>query len=174
MAADDNAGSVRPGSPVESESEIMPVAVKGLGHIVLYVADLTRSTQFYRDVLGWPLLHMHGAAAAVFRAADIHHDLLLLEVGPHAAPLPAGPRLGLYHFGVKMGDSDDDLRAVRSRLMSRPDLGKVHGAVDGGFIHSLYTEDPDGNEVELYIDVPGWDWSAPDAAERAGRAPLVL
>ena len=25
--------------------------------------------------------------------------------------------------------------------------------------HSLYIEDPDGNEIELYIDVPGVDWS---------------
>ncbi|OLT33735.1 hypothetical protein BJF84_21690 [Rhodococcus sp. CUA-806] len=149
-------------------------SVQGLGHIVLYVADLKRSMQFYRDVLQWPLLNMHGERAAVFRAGDIHHDLLLLEVGPKATPIPRGPRLGMYHFGVKVGDSDDDLRAALSRLQSRPDLGTVGGAVDGGFIHSLYTEDPDGNEVELYIDVPGWDWTAPDAADRAGRRPLVL
>jgi len=24
--------------------------------------------------------------------------------------------------------------------------------------HSLYIKDPDGNEIELYIDVPGVDW----------------
>ena len=26
--------------------------------------------------------------------------------------------------------------------------------------HSLYIQDPDGNEIELYIDVPGVDWQA--------------
>ncbi len=25
--------------------------------------------------------------------------------------------------------------------------------------HSLYIKDPDGNEIELYIDVPGVDWA---------------
>lgn len=29
------------------------MAVKELGHIVLYVSDLERSRRFYRDVLGW-------------------------------------------------------------------------------------------------------------------------
>ena len=24
--------------------------------------------------------------------------------------------------------------------------------------HSLYIQDPDGNEIELYVDVPGVDW----------------
>ncbi len=24
--------------------------------------------------------------------------------------------------------------------------------------HSLYILDPDGNEIELYVDVPGVDW----------------
>jgi catechol-2,3-dioxygenase len=25
--------------------------------------------------------------------------------------------------------------------------------------HSLYVADPDGNEIELYVDVPGMDWA---------------
>ena len=29
--------------------------------------------------------------------------------------------------------------------------------------HSLYLLDPDGNEIELYIDVPGSDWLDPEA-----------
>ena len=29
------------------------MSVKELGHIVLYVRDLSRSVTFYRDVLGW-------------------------------------------------------------------------------------------------------------------------
>ncbi|MGP8065336.1 MAG: VOC family protein, partial [Acidimicrobiales bacterium] len=27
--------------------------------------------------------------------------------------------------------------------------------------HSVYIRDPDGNEVELFIDVPGVDWRDP-------------
>jgi catechol 2,3-dioxygenase len=35
----------------------------------------------------------------------------------------------------------------------------VLGAADHTVTHSLYLHDPDGNEVELYVDVPGSDWS---------------
>lgn len=46
--------------------------------------------------------------------------------------------------------------AVLARLQARPDLATIEGAVDGGYVHSLYVHDPDGNEVELYVDVPGF------------------
>ena len=45
-----------------------------------------------------------------------HHELLLIEVGPDAAAQPAGRRVGLYHFGLKVGDTDDELREAVARL----------------------------------------------------------
>jgi catechol 2,3-dioxygenase len=35
------------------------------------------------------------------------------------------------------------------------------GSSDHGYTHSLYILDPDGNELELYIDVAGVDWNDP-------------
>ena len=145
-----------------------------LGHIVLYVADLDRSLAFYRDILGWPVISPPGPHRfAGFRAGDTHHDLLLVEVGPDAAPVPPGRRLGLYHFGVKVGDSDDDLRALLARIQARPDLATLTGTAEESFAHSLYVHDPDGNEVELYIDLPGGDWS-PEKVFSGHRGPLHL
>jgi catechol-2,3-dioxygenase len=41
--------------------------------------------------------------------------------------------------------------------------------------HSLYLIDPDGNEVELYIDVPGVDWkNDPSVMLAPPRPPLQL
>jgi catechol 2,3-dioxygenase len=40
-------------------------------------------------------------------------------------------------------------------------------------MHSLYVTDPDGNEVELYIDLPGADWS-PETVFSGRRGPLSL
>ncbi|NUK25607.1 VOC family protein [Streptomyces lunaelactis] len=163
---------------IDHDTPARPAAgrVRGLGHIVLYVADLDRSLVFYRDVLGWPLLPApsgpHGFAG--FRAGETHHDLMLIEVGRAAAPIPTGRRLGLYHFGVKVGDSDDDLRAVLARLDAHPGLGSVLGAVDATVFHSLYVTDPDGNEVELYVDLPGFDLSDPLLLAGTGRRPLSL
>ena len=137
--------------------------VKELGHIVLYVRDVERSAAFYRDVLGWrQILPVQGAAvafpAAAFAAPSgrTHHELLLIEVGEDAEPLPRGRRVGLYHFGLKIGDTDDALRQALRRLEEAGT--KIVGASDHTVTHSLYIEDPDGNEIELYVDVPGVDW----------------
>lgn len=138
--------------------------VHELGHVVLYVRDIERSLTFYRDLLGWAVRPMpnYPRGVAGFRAGDTHHDLLLLEVGEDAAPLPSGPRVGMYHFGVKVGHTDAELKDVVDRVRSRPDLGRVQGLVDAGYIHSAYISDPDGNEIEAYVDIPGADWDDPD------------
>ncbi|HEX3980467.1 MAG TPA: VOC family protein [Acidimicrobiales bacterium] len=148
--------------------------VKELGHLVLYVRDVERSAAFYGDVLGWKAVFpaTPGVPAAAFSSGRTHHELLLIEVGEKAAAQPTGRRLGLYHFGLKVGDSDDELRAVVSRLKTAG--VPIVGASDHTVTHSLYVLDPDGNEVELYIDVPGVDWRSDPAKVMAPVRPLRL
>lgn len=149
--------------------------VEELGHIVLYVADVSRSAEFYGEVLGWQRLPLPGGApVAAFSGGRTHHELLLIEVGPQAQPIPRGRRVGLYHFGVKVGDSDDELRAVLERVVARPDLVTVVGTGDHTVTHSLYVLDPDGNEVELYVDVPGADWRSDPSLLMSPVKPLRL
>lgn len=154
------------------------VQVKELGHLVLYVRDLDRSVRFYRDVLGWRCLQ-DADLPLPFRAAAFsapsnrtHHELLLIEVGTDAAPVPPGRRLGLYHFGLKVGDSDDDLREALATL--RAAGVDVLGSSDHTVTHSLYIADPDGNEIELYVDVPGVDWRNDPALVLSPIKPLYL
>lgn len=136
------------------------MAVQELGHVVLYVRDVQRSAAFYRDVLGWRQIAGDSSSpAAAFSSGRTHHELLLIQVGSDAQPIPQGRRIGMYHFGLKIGDSDDDLRAMLSTLHEAG--AEVVGSADHGFTHSLYVLDPDGNELELYIDVPGVDWNDP-------------
>ncbi len=137
--------------------------VHELGHLVLYVSDLERSAKFYGEVLGWTRLEPAEPPSwpiAAFSSGRTHHELLLIEVGRDAAPLPSGRRLGLYHFGLKVGDTDDELRDALARLRSAG--VPVTGMSDHTATHSLYIRDPDGNEIELYIDVPGIDWKNPE------------
>jgi catechol 2,3-dioxygenase len=150
------------------------MTVKELGHLVLYVRDLERSAAFYGDLLGWEraVPVAPGFPAAAFTAGRTHHELLLIEVGEDAARVPQGRRLGLYHFGIKVGDSDDELREVLARLHTAEVT--VVGASDHTVTHSLYVLDPDGNEVELYIDVPGVDWRSDPALIMAPIRPLTL
>ena len=129
--------------------------IKELGHVVLYVSDIQRSRAFYRDVLGFREIFA-APSAAVYSSGRTHHELLLLGVGPDAQPIPQGRRVGMYHFGLKVGDSDDELRAARDAVIAAG--ATIVGASDHVVTHSLYLRDPDGNEIELYVDVPGVDW----------------
>jgi catechol-2,3-dioxygenase len=130
--------------------------VKELGHLVLYVRDVERSRAFYRDVLGWKEVAGVPGQMAMYSSGRTHHELLLIEVGPDAAPIPQGRRIGMYHFGLKIGGTDDELREALRELV---DAGAtVVGSADHGVTHSLYITDPDGNEIELYIDVQPEIW----------------
>ena len=154
--------------------------VKELGHLVLYVHNLDRSASFYRDVLGWrQIIGGPDDAPIPFRAAAFsapsgrtHHELLLIEVSEDAANLPSGRRVGLYHFGLKVGDSDDELRGALAALEENG--VNVVGASDHTVTHSLYITDPDGNEIELYVDVPGVDWRSDPSLVAAPIKPLKL
>lgn len=153
--------------------------IRELGHIVLYVRDLQRSSDFYRDVLGWRQVVGGAGSPLPFPAAAFaapanrtHHELLLIEVGPDAASLPEGRRIGMYHFGLKVGDSDDELRDALATLQAHG--VPITGASDHTVTHSLYVADPDGNEIELYIDVPGVDWRSDPALIASPIKPLRL
>jgi catechol-2,3-dioxygenase len=152
--------------------------IKELGHLVLYVHDVRRSAAFYRDVLGWREIVAAadggpvGMAAFSAPSGRTHHELLLIEVGEQALPIPGGRRVGLYHFGLKVGDSDDELRDALRALDANG--VRVVGASDHTVTHSLYILDPDGNEIELYIDVPGVDWRADPSLVAAPIRPLNL
>jgi catechol-2,3-dioxygenase len=152
------------------------MSVKELGHLVLYVRDAARSAAFYREALGWRQILPEGEdpvrGMAAFSSGRTHHELLLIEVGRDAAPLPQGRHVGLYHFGLKVGDTDDELREAVQRVM---DAGAtVVGSSDHTVTHSVYITDPDGNEIELYIDVAGVDWRATPALIAAPIMPLRL
>ena len=95
---------------------------------------------------------------AAFSSGRTHHELLLIEVGADAQPIPAGRRVGLYHFGLKVGDTDDELRAALARVEAAGVT--VVGSSDHGVTHSLYILDPDGDDIELYINVAGVEWRA--------------
>lgn len=150
------------------------MSVKELGHAVLYVHDIERSSAFYRDVLGWTQISPQDRRLpiAAFSGGRTHHELLLIEVGPDAHDIPEGRRVGLYHLGLKVGDSDDELREMLLRV--REAGVTVIGLSDHTVSHSLYILDPDGNELELYVDMPDVDWRSDPAAVLAPVRPLTL
>lgn len=141
-----------------------------LGHVVFYVKDLDRSLAFYRDLLGFQEIgRAFGGAAAALTSGRTHHELLLIEAGDASRP-PSGRRLGLYHIGIKIGDSLEDLRTAKAEL-ERAGV-TITGMSDHTVSQSLYLTDPDGNEVELYVDADPAIWKKNPAAVLAPIKPL--
>ena len=142
--------------------------VKRLNHIVLYVRDAQRARAFYQDVLGFVVVETMGEQAVFLRAngSDNHHDLGLFGLGPQAAPPTRSPRVGLYHAAWEVA-TIEDLERARAALLAS---GALRGESDHGNSLSLYAQDPDGNELEVFSMVPREEW----AARRFGTRRLDL
>lgn len=143
-----------------------------LGHVVFYVKDLERALGFYRDLLGFKeVARIFNGAAAALTSGRTHHELLLIQVGDAPGP-PVGRRRGLYHIGIKVGDSLDELRQAKQEVERAGVV--IDGMSDHTVSQSLYLKDPDGNEVELYVDADEALWKNNPAAVVSPIKPLRL
>jgi catechol 2,3-dioxygenase len=126
----------------------------GIGHVVLKVRDLDRALAFYRDLLGFRVSsEMSNVMIFLTATGESHHDLALLRVGD-SAPSPAPNSVGLYHVAIQLADWE----AVKHAHGVLTERGLLKGTADHGVTKSLYTSDPDGNEIELYCDAPRAEW----------------
>src|SRR5918997_4938836 len=140
----------------------------GVGHVVLKVRDLDRALGFYRDLLGFRVTsEMSNVMIFLTASGESHHDLALLRVGD-SAPSPVPTAVGLYHVAIQLADWDAVKRA-RDVLTA---AGLLHGSADHGVSRSLYTADPDGNEIELFCDAPRSEWEG-RVAETMTVGPLA-
>ena len=143
-----------------------------LGHVVFYVKNLEQSLLFYRDLLGFKEIgRVFDGAAAALTSGRTHHELLLIQVGDAPGP-PQGHRRGLYHIGIKVGNNLDELRAAKRELEQA--AVTIDGMSDHTVSQSLYLLDPDGNEVELYVDADESVWKNNPAAIVSPVKPLHL
>ncbi len=78
----------------------------------------------------------------------------------------------LYHIGIKVGDNLDELRQAK-RELEQAGI-PIDGMSDHTVSQSLYLKDPDGNEVELYVDADESVWKNDPAAVLSPIKPLHL
>ena len=141
-------------------------------HTMVRIADIDESLAFYRDLLGFHEVgRIFNGAAAALTSGRTHHELLLIQVGDAPAP-PPGRRRGLYHIGIKVGDSLDELRTAKRELEQAGIT--IDGMSDHTVSQSLYLRDPDGNEVELYVDADEAIWKNNPDAVVSPIKPLAL
>ena len=120
---------------------------------MLKISDLHRSEGFYSSVLGMRIISRNSDPRMTFFSLGtpgIHHDFALIELGP-AAHSPEHEATGLAHVAFNVGESAETLSVVRKALdtSGTPVLYEAERA----FTKSLHVLDPDGNEIELYVDV---------------------
>lgn len=129
-----------------------------LGHVHLRVADLERSSRFYREALGFNITadgRAIGLKAIFLAAGEYHHHIALNTFDTEgASPAPAG-HTGLHHFALAYPGPDELATAVQRLIAQRHPID--HARDHGGTV-SVYLRDPDGNGVELYYDRPRHTW----------------
>src|SRR5262249_32113458 len=122
---------------------------KEIGHIVLNVTDVERSTRFYRDVVGFQVSRYRPDGTGAFLTCGVvHHNLALFRAPAGARPIQKGA-IGLNHFAFKVG-SYQALQAAHRRLVDAQ--ATIDHIVDHGMTRSVYFLDPDGIEMELFSD----------------------
>ena len=125
--------------------------VQALGHVVLKVRDVRRAEDFYGGTLGIPVAgRITEPVPMVFFTLGHHHDFAVMELGQHG-PSPDRHTAGLAHVAFKVGDSLDEFDAVKGDLEAAGVV--ILFELDHGFTRGMHMHDPDGNEVELFVDV---------------------
>lgn len=123
-----------------------------IGHVVLKVRSLDISLPFYCSVLGMRERRrrkVNGKEMAFLSFGDRDHDIGLLEVGASAHAHEAAGA-GLQHVAFRIGNGVEELRTFKKHLDA---LGVApQRMVEHRFSSSIYMRDPDGTELEVYVE----------------------
>ena len=129
------------------------IQLKEIGHVLLRVLDLERSKKFYSEVLGFHVLEEDPEHGGTFMALEGQsHAIDLFQVKDLDAAQQQTPGVrGLGHLAFRV-ESEEALREANATL-------KQHGVeitrtIDHVSQKSIYFDDPDGNTLEIYYELP--------------------
>ncbi len=121
-----------------------------LGHVVLNVANLKKSENFYRSIVGMKISARNRRTKMTFMSfGREHHDVALMELAKGAKHVGGKGIPKLHHFCIYVGTNEevDELYPVLKRrkipIVSGPEILEVAGNRSISFL------DPDGNRVEI-------------------------
>lgn len=135
---------------------------RGINHLAMVTGDMDGTIRFWRDLLGMRLVGGLGNTDYrhyFFEISD--HDMIAFFEWPgaeripekdHGVPVKGPVAFDHIAFGV---DDDDDLWELKDRLEAAAFW--VSEVIDHGFIHSIYTFDPNRIPIEFSAPVPGVD-----------------
>jgi len=138
------------------------IRYSGIHHLAMVTSNMDRTIRFWRDMLGMRLvagLGRPGYRHYFFEISD--HDLIAffewpdvksVDLKDHGVPVK-GP-LVFDHVSFEV-QNDDDLWELKDRLEAASMW--VSEIIDHGFIHSIYTFDPNQIAIEFSAPVEGID-----------------
>lgn len=136
---------------------LKPIAID---HVNIFVRNADRSHRWYTEVLGLHTQDVFTHAGsdrkrAVFLSCDPGHahDIALFDVGDDAPGQDKG-QVGLNHVAWRMANLDD-LKAMYGRLKAMDVPVRV---ADHSVSIGVYFDDPDGNGLEVYYELPRSEW----------------
>ena len=134
----------------------------GVNHLALVTGDMDTTIRFWRDLMGMRLVAGLGRPGYRHYFLEISaHDMIAFFEWPdvekgtekdHGAPVAGSIVFDHVSFGVA---SDDDLWELKDKLDAAGIW--VSEVVDHGFIHSIYTFDPNNIAIEFSCPVPEVD-----------------
>jgi catechol 2,3-dioxygenase-like lactoylglutathione lyase family enzyme len=153
--------------------EAVMVKYNGINHLAMVTGDMDKTIRFWRDLLGMRLVAGLGRPGHRHYFFQINeHDLIAFFEWPEVKPVPEKehgyPVQGPFIFDhVSIGVEDKlDLLDLYDRLGAAGFW--VSEIIDHGFIHSVYSFDPNGIPIEFSWNVPGVDIRAnPSMVEKS-------
>ncbi len=124
----------------------------------LRVPELREARRFYETIVGLEALE-ESAGRVVLGSGE--RPVVALEEAPGAAER-GRTAAGLFHLAIRFPTRESLSEALRR--VSREEYG-LTGASDHAVSEALYTNDPAGNGVELYVDRPRSAWAYDDDGE---------
>jgi catechol 2,3-dioxygenase-like lactoylglutathione lyase family enzyme len=121
-----------------------------LDHLVLTVADMDATLDFYSRILGMAPAPFKGRQALRFGDQKINLHLLGNEFSPRAARATPGSADLCFLIEGTLEDAEAHLRKNGVEIEDGP----VDRTGATGPIRSLYIRDPDSNLIELSIAIP--------------------
>jgi catechol 2,3-dioxygenase len=146
----------------------MGFKIKRVGHLVLSVKDVERSKRFFQEILGFPVVAQN-ERGMVFFSTDVkdNHHMLAIMPAKEGAAMPTRDQVGMQHVSFELGsfaELQDAWRLFKEKGVP------IDRTVYHGITKSVYFYDPDGNRLELYVNVPAEEYrkSAPQPYSRYG------
>ncbi len=127
---------------------------KGVDHVGLTVASLSKTVDFFVNGLGWTQIGGKPDYPAAF-VSDGQAVLTLWQVADPANPVPFNRQtnIGLHHLALKIGSSED-LDALFSQIRNWPGVVvEFAPELSGkGPKHHFIIREPGGNRIEFAWD----------------------